>query len=137
MTTLSSLGFATTLGISVQKIPKPRLHEKIEKKVWTGIDAERFALHATADTETKFSLVPLIVVELDVDQDYLCAMKQNTTGNYIIRRFTKNPQKNALARHGYYTSFSRSHLSEWCVDIDDHYTVPDWFWATLQSIVSP
>ena len=135
MTTLSTLGFATTLGISAQKIPKPTHHEKIEKKVWTGIDAKRFGLHATADTETKFSLVPLIVAETKDPQIYLCAMKQITTGNYIIRRFTKNPKKNALAHHGYHTSFSRSHLSEWCVDIDDHYTVPDWFWVKLQKLI--
>ena len=137
MTTLSSLGFATTLGISSWKIPKPNHHEKIEKKMWTGLNAERFALHATADTETKFSLVPLIVVELDADQDYLCAMKQNTTGNYIIRRFTKNPKKIALAQYGCHTSFCKSHLSEWCVDIDDSYSVPDWFWKALVDTIHP
>ena len=135
MTTLSTLGFATTLGIHSQKIPKPTHHQKFEKKVWTGIDAKRFELHATANTESKFSMVPIIVVETEDPHTYLCAMKQITTGNYIIRRFTKNPKKNALARHGCHTSFSRSHLSDWCIDIDDHYTVPDWFWVMLQKLI--
>ena len=137
MSKLSTLGFPTTLGISASRLPISDHHEKIEKKVWTGSDAERFALHATANTEAKLTLVPLIVVELEEDSNYICALKQINTGLYIIRRFTKNPKKIALAHHGFHTCFCPSHNSQWCVDIDDGFAVPDWFWNALHNIITP
>lgn len=137
MSKLSTLGFPTTLGISPNKIPISHTYEKIEKKMWTGSDAKRFALHATADTEVKWNLVPVLVVEMSTEVSYLCAIRDNNTGFYIVRYFTKNPKKVLLAKQGCFTSLCASYQMGWCIDIDDGYIVPDWFWIKLREVVFP
>ena len=137
MLKLSKLGFPTTMGIPYSSIPHSISHEKVEKKKWTHDDADRFRLKALASTENQSTMVPILVIEIVRKETYLCAIKDITTGLYIIRSFTKNPQKVSAAHHGCHTSLCPSYDSQWCVDINDEFMVPDWFWKTLVDTILP
>lgn len=133
MTSLSPYFMVTTLGIQSNILAKNDTHRKIEKNPKTSIITEVDPKRVVATSEKIYGFKLLATIPLASTSTYISALLNYTTGFVVIRRFTSDPRSVAIARTQTSTRFCPCHDQNWCIDLDNQFTVPSWFLDELQT----
>ena len=127
MTSLSPYYMVTTMGVHSDILLRNCNHRKIEKKPKTSTNTGVEPNRLVAQTENIDSFKLLAIMPLGEPTSFVSALLNFTTGYVIIRRFTCDPHSVAIARFHTSTRFCLSHDQNWCIDINNEFSVPKTF----------